>query len=276
MHFVDCGAAPESLRPLVKYDTAGNPVWKPKGKEYSDFIQDLQSRFKSLCAYCERKCEQPEEEPEKDHDNEVDREPRDQDDDVDQYRGRDQDNTVDHFRPRSRFPDRTFEWENLVYACYRCNTKVKKDRFPAGEDLRAYQGRPDLTWPQLEIKRLVGKFGKSFLPISEKDGYVNPRDAAEPAEKFFAFNAEGEILPAADLPNDPDDPKWSKAVRTIADFELNQWDIVGDASLRGLRATMWLEMKGLMRQNPAFAQRIGELGNTEFPTLVKWALNHPD
>ena len=249
MHFVDCGADPPASFQDIVAKGFGDPV------AYANFIPDLREPFNWLCGYCERQCERPlsPENPE-----------------------RDQDQKVDHFRPISRFPDRTFEWENLVYACYRCNNKAKKDRFPAGEDLRAYQGRPDLTWPQLEIKRLVEKFGKSFLPISEKDGYVNPRDAAEPAEKFFAFNAEGEILPAADLPNDPDDPKWSKAVRTIADFELNQWDIVGDASLRGLRATMWLEMKGLMRQNPAFAQRIGELGNTEFPTLVKWALNHPD
>lgn len=332
MHFVDCGGEPPSLRPLEKYNARGNPVWNPKCRkaEYSAFISDLQSSFKSLCAYCERKCERPEkEDSEKDHGNEVGREPQDQDDDVDQYRGREQDNTVDHFRPRSRFRPRTFEWENLVYACHRCNWK-KADQFPNGEEdnhrldrlenqLAARKNRradlenqlaalkpggvvkeprhlntvesiekKEIPSIEKEIKRIKERiedtkrsdseiaifehrFGRTFVHPSESDGYVNPRDQEERAEKFFAFNAEGEILPAADLPND----EWSKAVRTIADFELNP-DDTGRKSLRRLRVAKWNEMKRLMRRNPAFAQRIGELGNTEFPTLVKWVLNHPD
>lgn len=251
MHFVDCGAEPPSLEklrnPQLDWDKAAT------SPEYGPFMEAFSEKFNQLCGYCERVCTKESAPNSDDHPS------------------------VDHFRPKGVpcYRHLTFMWDNLVYACYRCN-QAKKDRFPAGEDLRAYQGRLDLIRPHSEIKRLVKKFDRPFRPISEKDGYVNPRDGTEPAEKFFAFTAEGEILPAADLPNDPDDPKWSKAVRTIADFELNQWDVAGDASLRGLRATMWSQMKGLMRRNPALAQRVGDLGKAEFPTLVKWVLNHPD
>ena len=193
MHFVDCGAEPPSLRPLEKYDARGNPVWNPECRkaEYSAFISDLQSRFNSLCAYCERRCERPPsgKKPE-----------------------RDQDNTVDHFRPRSRFLDRTFEWENLVYACYRCN-QAKGNKFPG--KVPAEKGLIEDLIDQIAE---ADKYGKRFVDPSEADGYVNPRDRAEKAETFFEFSRDGKILPNHDL----DDRKWSKAVRTICDLDLNE------------------------------------------------------
>ncbi|MCB9763090.1 MAG: HNH endonuclease [Alphaproteobacteria bacterium] len=42
---------------------------------------------------------------------------------------------IDHFEPRSRAPERTFDWLNLLLACERCNSNHKRDRFlgPDGE-----------------------------------------------------------------------------------------------------------------------------------------------
>ncbi len=261
MHFVDCGDEPACLVRLR--NSQPDPDWdKANTRPVKDY---LGKKFNNLCGYCERFCRGAE--------------------------NTDSSPSVDHFEPKGRkgtprYRRLAFKWDNLVYACLRCNTKVKKDRFPAGEDLRAYEGRLDLIRPQSEIKRLVEKFRKPFLPISEKEGYVNPRDDTELAENFFAFNAAGDILPVEDLPNDRDDPKWSKAVRTIADLELNP-DNRGRlrTGLVSQRATLWKVAKGLS-EDPALAQmprpeRDQELEKLlgkkfPFPTLVNWVLDHPD
>jgi uncharacterized protein (TIGR02646 family) len=42
---------------------------------------------------------------------------------------------IEHYRPKSRFPDLTFEWMNLLLACGICNgSEYKGDRFPEAED----------------------------------------------------------------------------------------------------------------------------------------------
>lgn len=261
MHFVDCGAEPAYLVKLR--NSQPDPDWDTaKTGPIKDYLGE---KFNNLCGYCERFCGGAE--------------------------NTDSSPSVDHFEPKGtkgtpRYRRLAFKWDNLVYACRRCNTKVKKDRFPAGEDLRAYQGRPDLTWPHLEIKRLVEKFGKPFLPISDKEGYVNPRDDTELAENFFAFNAAGDILPAEDLPNDRDEPKWSKAVRTIADLELNPKQERRRTDLFRQRAEWWRRAKRLMLEYPDLAQMPKAERDQElekyfrkgfpFPTLVNWVLDHPD
>ena len=41
------------------------------------------------------------------------------------------DSHIEHYRPKSKFPDLTFDWENLLLSCGKCNsTKYKGDRFP--------------------------------------------------------------------------------------------------------------------------------------------------
>jgi uncharacterized protein (TIGR02646 family) len=37
---------------------------------------------------------------------------------------------IEHYRPQSRFPELTFDWENLLWACPRCNSECKGDQFP--------------------------------------------------------------------------------------------------------------------------------------------------
>lgn len=39
---------------------------------------------------------------------------------------------VDHFRPRASYPERTFDWPNLLWACSNCNSNHKRDQFPLG------------------------------------------------------------------------------------------------------------------------------------------------
>jgi uncharacterized protein (TIGR02646 family) len=42
---------------------------------------------------------------------------------------------IEHFRPKSRFPELTFVWENLLLACGRCNsTENKGDAFPVATE----------------------------------------------------------------------------------------------------------------------------------------------
>lgn len=43
---------------------------------------------------------------------------------------------IEHYRPKSKFPELTFAWDNLLLACGQCNsTKYKGDKFPeASED----------------------------------------------------------------------------------------------------------------------------------------------
>ena len=47
---------------------------------------------------------------------------------------------IDHFRPRSRYKHLTFKWDNLMYACRRCNKK-KCDKFP--ENIGGYVSPAD-------------------------------------------------------------------------------------------------------------------------------------
>lgn len=221
MHFVDCGDEPASLAPLVQYNANGAPIWDTTGTAGSDFFRDLGRPFQYLCGYCEKPCKRG-------------------------RPGKPDSGEVDHFRPRSRYSKLTFEWENLVYACHRCNWK-KADQFPDGEEdnsrldklkeqlgslnslsqleqaWRVKERIDDTERSDSEIKDFERKFpNKKFAHPPEADGYVNPRDRAEKAEIFFVFDSRGEILPNPDL----DNRKWSMAVRMICDLDLNGDSVV--------------------------------------------------
>lgn len=36
---------------------------------------------------------------------------------------------VEHIMPKSKYPDRMFDWENLGYSCTKCNRDAKKDNY---------------------------------------------------------------------------------------------------------------------------------------------------
>ena len=243
MHFVDCGDEPAYLVKLR--NSQPDPDWdKANTRPVKDY---LGKKFNNLCGYCERFC-----------------------------RGAgntDGSSSVDHFEPKGpvgtpRYRRLAFKWDNLVYACLRCNTKVKKDKFPGGAS--------DSQLSYLKLSSEAKHFyGRQFV---NPDRYVNPRDPDEPAEKFFAFTKEGRILPAEELPND----QWSKAFRTIADLELNPKQGRRRTDLFSQRAALWKVAKGLS-EDPALARMAKDHRDqwldqfeVEFPTLVKWVLNHPD
>ena len=56
-----------------------------------------------------------------------------------------QGSAIEHFWPRHHYPDSTFRWENLLYACTHCNSNEKRTRFPLQED-----GSPLLLDPTAE------------------------------------------------------------------------------------------------------------------------------
>lgn len=242
MHFVDCGSEPASLQPLVKYDPNGNPVWDASGSRGSDFYRDLGRPFENLCGYCERPCSR--------------------------QSGKLDANEVEHFRPRVHFPELTFTWENLIYVCRRCNL-AKGDQFPGITPLDANAVNL-LNWD-------AERCGKQFVDPSEADGYVNPRDPVEKAEDFFVFDRLGQILPNPDL----DNRRWSKARRTIGDFNLN--------SVGGPRAIDLCNLRSVAFKQCEDAARVAARGNTRkaeklaalsrkltpgFPSLVNWVFGN--
>lgn len=113
-------------------------TWELHPDDYREIIKSLSREFNYICAYCERKCT------------------------VGIL-----DNTVDHFRPRMSSRRHTLQWENLVYACKRCNS-LKAD-----------------------------KWSNSWV-----DGFVNPSFIAEDllAQDYFKYESvTGKIYPADNI-----------------------------------------------------------------------------
>lgn len=139
----------------------------------------LAQDFGHICAYCERQCE-----PQAAASNPQNRE------------------EIEHFRPRSRFPELSFEWLNLIYSCHRCN-RAKDDSWPGFDDTL--------------INQLLFAEDARYTPVSE---YVSPNTSASQrsASGFFSYDVNtGEIMPSGQLaPNE-----WSMARRTILDIDLN-------------------------------------------------------
>jgi uncharacterized protein (TIGR02646 family) len=139
--------------------------------------------FVGICAYCERQCE-----PQIPSSNPLNRE------------------EIEHFRPRSRFPEQSLEWLNLVYACRRCN-HAKDNSWPGFDD-------------ELINDKLAAEDAR-YTPVSE---YVSPNavNSRRPAREFFGFDVvTGEIAPAEQL----DPVEWSMARRTIRDIDLNDSEL---------------------------------------------------
>ena len=155
MHWVDRGPEPDGL-PAVR--SQYTPRWvqhyrdglgsRPNDSHWRRFSDDIGQVFFGLCGYCEEVA-----------------------------RGE-----VDHFRPKSRFPERVYEWSNWVFACHDCNS-AKLDRWPS-------------------------------------DGYVNPCAKTVPAmpERFFDFDVlTGEIILKIGLSS----ARREKALKMIDDLRLN-------------------------------------------------------
>lgn len=69
---------------------------------------------------------------------------------------------VDHFRPKSKYPGRTYVWENHLWACSVCNSNYKRSEFPVDE-----HGDPLLINP-------VEEDPSAHLAFSPQDGKYVP------------------------------------------------------------------------------------------------------
>lgn len=155
MHWVDRGPEPDGLEAVRSRYT---PRWvdhyrggigpRPNDDGWREFHDDVGRVFFEMCGYCEEFC-----------------------------RGE-----VDHFRPKSRFPEKVYQWSNWVFACHSCNMSKLNN------------------WPPA--------------------GYVDPCASSRPArpENFFDFDTlTGEIIPNAGL----SPARRGKAIRMIDDLRLN-------------------------------------------------------
>lgn len=115
MHWVNRGQEPTELDAVrVKF----TPGWvayyphrrgtKPTDDKWRAFQHTLSTSFKAICGYCEEYC----------------------------Y------GHVDHFRPKSKFPDRVYDWENWVLACPFCNTIGKREKWPANGYVNPCENKP--------------------------------------------------------------------------------------------------------------------------------------
>lgn len=155
MHYVDRGPEPRGIK---RYRDEYTQRWveyyeeeigsKPTDSHWNKFNKNLGKVFSFLCGYCEKDCK----------------------------------GEVDHFRPKSRFPQKVYEWSNWVFSCHDCNN-IKHGK-----------------WPNC--------------------GYIDPcaRTQSFRPEQFFEFDVKtGEIKPKARLTN----RQWQKARTMIDDLKLN-------------------------------------------------------
>jgi uncharacterized protein (TIGR02646 family) len=51
---------------------------------------------------------------------------------------------IEHIKPKSKFPNLEFDWNNLGYACVRCNRKHKQDKFNENNPhINPYEDNPN-------------------------------------------------------------------------------------------------------------------------------------
>ena len=73
---------------------------------------------------------------------------------------------VDHWQPKTKAPERTFDWANHFLACYRCNTSLKGNEFPLDSTGQALLIHPvdDNPLDNLEYNPSSGE----FAPVTPK------------------------------------------------------------------------------------------------------------
>jgi uncharacterized protein (TIGR02646 family) len=89
------------------------------------------------------------------------------------YCGDDAGTAIDHFWPRSTYPERTFVWDNYLWACSVCNSNLKRDCFELDD-----AGQPLLINPvddhPARFMRYIAMDGQ-FEPLEDEAGAVNAR-----------------------------------------------------------------------------------------------------
>ena len=234
MHFVDCEAEPDLFTAIKdnKNNKSGKPIWQLTPDEYKALISYLQSKFHGICGYCEIKCE-------------IGGPPNLSK------------NEVEHFRPRSHYPHLTFDWENLIYVCTRCN-KSKDDQFP-GKEIKGFVME--------SLKNEAALAGREFIEPSDQEGFVSPRDRNNLAERYFVYSRDGRILPNPGL----DDHEWSKAYLTIEALDLNP---IGGP--RKVNLCLFRQLFASVRMNELSREKLSRIKERMLPfsSFMLWSLSN--
>ncbi len=95
---------------------------------------------------------------------------------------------IDHFRPKSRYPEHTFAWPNLLLVCSGCNRK-KADQFPLDPD-----GQPLLIdptsenpWDDLFFEPATGQIVARWDLLSDVQ---NPKGVTTTDDRILPLNIE--------------------------------------------------------------------------------------
>jgi len=72
---------------------------------------------------------------------------------------------IEHIYPKSHFPEKSFQWDNYIPACKKCNTDVKNDHFA----VFAPTGSTSIPLPERQKK------GARIAPITGDGVLLNPR-----------------------------------------------------------------------------------------------------
>jgi len=73
---------------------------------------------------------------------------------------------IDHFWPQARYPERSFRWNNYLWACSHCNSNQKRDQFPLDASGNPLLVDPTVDEPldHLAFSPATGE----YLPLTSK------------------------------------------------------------------------------------------------------------
>jgi uncharacterized protein (TIGR02646 family) len=116
---------------------------------------------------------------------------------------------IEHIYPKSAFPERAYRWENYIYICTCCNSKLKNDKYYIFNPKNSANGTNELE-------------GKKGAAPTDDLALINPR-AEDPTELLRLSLITGHFVahPLLDEGNTTDRRKQIKAANTINLLKLN-------------------------------------------------------
>ena len=90
---------------------------------------------------------------------------------------------IEHFYPKSRYPDKTFLWENLLFSCQICNEGCKGDKFPLDAD-----GNPLLIDPSDGITNPNQHLDFFWDSVVEQSFVYGRDEKGKTVEEMFDLN----------------------------------------------------------------------------------------
>ena len=90
---------------------------------------------------------------------------------------------IEHFYPKSRYPDKTFMWENLLFSCQICNEGYKGDKFPLDAD-----GNPLLIDPSDGVTNPNQHLDFVWDNVADQSFIYGLDEKGKTVEEMFDFN----------------------------------------------------------------------------------------